>query len=352
MNQEKTLPRRELLFCEMKAIYQTRFGGVETLSITEVPKPVIQRPRDLLVQVKAAGMNPVDAKKRAGTLFPGPLPQICGYDASGVVKEVGPQVKNFRVGDEVFFAGDVTRYSGTHAEYTVVDERIVGKKPANLSHAEAAAIPLTGLTAWEALFENARVVENKTLLVIGGAGGAGAMGIQLGSRVAGLKVIATSSRPESNQFCKKMGAHHIINHRNPLQPQLKQLGFSGVDYVFSTGGKPDDYFDQLKEILNPLGHIVFVLPGNKPWDLSSLFEKRGTVSFELMFTRPMMEAEPEKQGEILNNLSQLLDKGTIVTTLTQTLDFQEFAKAHELLDSGKTIGKVVLMIGKSKEFEE
>jgi len=332
----------------MKAIVQEVFGDPNVLHFSDVepPKP---RPRDLIVRVRAVSVNPVDAKVRrggpAGHSVPDP-PKIVGWDAAGIVESVGAEVGSFSVGEEVFFAGDITR-AGCYSELVAIDERIVGPKPKSLSFEEAAAIPLTALTAWEGLFEALRADEKDggSILIVGGAGGVGSIAIHLARKVAGLKVIATASRPESETFCIKMGADLVLNHRESLGPQLMAAGYEGgVRYIFSTAELTN--FSQLIDCLSPLGHICVILGGEpaKALDLSRLFALRGALSFQFMFTRPRFEAKPEKQGAILRHISDLLDDGVIQTTLTEKLSWKQVQEAHRRIETGHTIGKLALTI--------
>jgi NADPH:quinone reductase len=304
-----------------------------------------------LVRVQAVSINPVDTKMRAGGQAGSPVanpPQIVGWDAAGVVVAVGSQVERFGVGEEVFFAGDVTR-PGSYAQYIAVDERIVGHKPTRLSFEEAAAMPLTALTAWEGLLEAIQAQQpaegpRRSLLVVGGAGGVGSIAIQIARLVCNLYVIATASRPETADFCRKLGAAEIIDHHQDFAPQLAALGLPGVDYIFSTA--PLTNFPQLVASLNPLGKICCILGGEAATrlDVSGLFPIRGTLAFELMFTRPRVDAEPEKQGQILDRVAALLDEGVLATTLQQVLPWTEVQAAHRQIESGSTIGKIVLRV--------
>lgn len=335
----------------MKAIGQTIFGGPEVLHSVEVPAPQ-PGPRDLLVRVHATATNPVDTKVRrggpAGSPVPNP-PRILGWDASGVVEAVGGEVQRFRVGDEVYFAGSITR-PGSYAELVLVDERISARKPASLSHVDAAAIPLTALTAWEAMVENMGIPEvdhssaaPKDLLIVGGAGGVGSIAIQIASKVLGLRVVATASRPETRDWCTRLGADAIIDHGKPFAPQLAALGLDGVDYVFNTA-VPEDNFAQVCEVLRPFGHVCGIVGPSAPLDVAPLFRKRGALSFELMFTRPIFGIGLERQGQILARVAELLDQGVLVTTRTTTMPLAEVQAAHRLLDSGRSIGKTVLTV--------
>jgi len=339
----------------MRAIGFTEHGGPEVLRFVEVPDPQ-PGPRDLVVRVHAAGVNPVDAKVRAG-IRGGPLegPRIPGWDASGVVEAAGPQC-NKKVGDEVFFAGDIGR-PGAYAEKVAVDERLVGRKPGNLSHAEAAAMPLTTLTAWEAFFEcmgappvayeMVRVefltpVRGRDALVVGGGGGVGSIAIQVAKQVCGLDVVATASRPESRAFAERMGAKAVLDHTKDLRAQTEALGLKGFDYILSTADTRN--FAVMADLLNPVGALCYIVPAHAPLDLSTFFPKRATLSFEMMFARARFDAEPVRQGYILDRAASLFEQGTLQTTLTKTLPWTEFREAHRQIDSGHTVGKIVLEI--------
>lgn len=338
----------------MQAIIQRTYGGPDVLEFADVPTPT-PGPRDLLVRVIAVSINPVDAKHRhRGGAAGDPVPdgiQILGWDAAGIVTAIGPDVVNFNLGDEVYFAGDITR-PGSYAQFVAVDERIVGHKPRTLSFEEAAAIPLTALTAWEAMIENMDAQRGsgptpRTILIVGGAGGVGSIAIQIARQVCGLRVIATASRPETEAFCRKLGAHDVINHRHDFAPQLAALGLPGVDYIFSTA--PLDNFPQLVASLNPLGRIGVILggPPATALDVSGLFPIRGSLSFELMFVRPREGAEPERQGQILNRVADLLDRSVLVTTMTEVRPWTEVKAAHRAIESGATIGKMVMRVADS-----
>lgn len=334
----------------MTAITQDVYGGPEVLSLRSVPTP-IPSPRDLLVRVHAAAVNPVDAKTRQGGT-PGAAvdnpPLILGWDGAGEVVAIGAEVRRFAVGESVFFAGDITR-QGSYAEYVAVDERIVGHKPTSLSFEEAAAMPLTALTAWEGLVETLDAQQGpnapvRSLLIVGGAGGVGSVAIQIAKRVCNLHVVATASRPESHSVCLRLGADATIDHTQPFAPQLHEFGLRGVDYLFSTA--PLTNFPQLVSVLNPLGRICVILggPPAQALDVSGLFPIRGTLSFELMFTRPRLGVEPEKQGAILDRIADLLDQGVLVTTVTDVRPWTEVQEAHRQIESTHTMGKIVLRI--------
>lgn len=329
----------------MQAISHSEYGGPEVLQFVTVPTPTLQ-PRDLLVQVKACAVNPVDAKRRRAGPAPLPFPKILGFDGAGTVEQVGPQVTLFHVGDQVYFAGDATR-PGCYAEFVAIDERIVGHKPKTQSFAESAAIPLTGLTAWEAFFEQMHLAPTpsatrSTLLIFGGAGGVGSIAIQIAKRVANLHVIATASRPASVDYCRRMGADAMVDHTRELGPQLVALGLDGVDYILDTGEVTN--IPQLAAVLNPMGTICCIVGGDaaQSIDASLLFAKRGTLTFELMFARSRLKIEMERQGQILNHLAELLDQKVLVSTLMRRMNWKEIQQAHRLIESGHTLGKIVL----------
>jgi zinc-binding alcohol dehydrogenase family protein len=333
----------------MKAIGYTEYGGPEVLEFVTVPTPTLQ-PRDLLVRVKAFAVNPVDAKRRRTGPLPLPIPKILGFDGAGIVEQVGSEATLFHIGEEVYFAGDATR-QGCYAEFAAIDERIVGHKPRMLSFAEAAAIPLTGLTAWEAFFEQMHLeaepnVNKGTLLIFGGAGGVGSIAIQIAKRVANLRVIATASRPASIEYCRQLGADAIIDHTQELGSQLHALGLDGVDYILNCNEVTN--IPQLAAVLNPLGTICNIVGGDaaKSIDASLVFAKRGTLTFELMFARSRLKIEMERQRQILNRLAELLDQKILVSTMTQRMDWKEIQEAHRQIDSGHTLGKIVLDVSR------
>ena len=313
---------------------------------TEKPTPTGY---DLLVKIAAISVNPVDFKIRKNAAKDTVLetPKVIGWDAVGTVQEVGNKTTRFKVGDEVYYAGDLTR-SGSNSEYQLIDERIVGKKPKSLTSAEAAAIPLTGLTAWECLFDRIKVNpakdKGKSILILAGAGGVGSIGIQIAKQVAGLKVIATASRPESEAWCRKHGADHVVNHRD-LKNELKKIGHSQVDYILDFVDL-EAYWETAAEIIKPQGHIVSITGSSKPLNLNLLKSKSVSFSWELMYTRSMFTTEDlDAQHQILNDIADLLDDGILKTTLTTTLEgftVKNLKKAHQMQESGKTIGKTVI----------
>lgn len=335
----------------MKAVgFKTSLPIADTNSFidfeTEKPSP---QGRELLVKINAIAVNPVDYKIRQNAAKDTELaePKIIGWDACGIVEAVGSEVSLFKVGDEVYYAGDITK-PGCNAEFQVIDERIVGKKPKSLTVEAAAAMPLTVLTAWEILFDRIRISaekdKGKTLLIIAGAGGVGSIAIQLAKKIAGLKVIATASRPESIEWCKQMGADVVVNHKN-LVEEIRNAGFQYVDFIVDfvdTNG----YWDQMAELIKPQGHIASITGSATPIALNKLKTKSASFSWEFMYTRSTFQTDDMiEQHHILNKVSDLLDEGTLVHTLTQTLSglsAETLKKAHEQLESGTTIGKLAI----------
>ncbi|HXD45127.1 MAG TPA: zinc-binding alcohol dehydrogenase family protein [Pseudolabrys sp.] len=306
-------------------------------------------PRDLLVAVRAVSVNPVDTKVRMRARpAAGEPPKILGYDAAGVVEAVGSSVTLFKPGDEVFYAGSIAR-PGTNSEFHLVDERIVGRKPKSLSFARAAALPLTSITAWEMLFDRFGVAPGKTpdgrvLLVIGGAGGVGSMMILLAKKLTALTVIATASRAETRDWCVKLGADHVIDHKKPLAGQLKAIGHPQVALIAGISGT-DTSFPQVPDIIAPFGKFALI-DDPKAIDIGPLKRKAASVHWESMFTRAIFET-PDMIGQhkLLNEVSAMIDGGLLVTTAAQELspiNAANLRKAHAQIESGTTIGKVVL----------
>ncbi|MGO3932674.1 zinc-binding alcohol dehydrogenase family protein [Rhodopseudomonas pseudopalustris] len=304
--------------------------------------------RDLLVAVKAVSVNPVDTKVRRRAAPPAGEFKVLGYDAAGVVEAVGPEVKLFKPGDQVFYAGSNQR-SGTNAEFHLVDERIVGRKPASLDFAPAAALPLTAITAWELLFDRLKVQPGKshdprTLLIIGGAGGVGSMLIQLARRLTGLTVVATASRPESRKWCLELGAHAVIDHSQKLPPQLAALALPPVALIASLTGT-EQHFPALVEVLAPQGQIGLI---DDPATLNPMLLKAKSASlhWEAMFARSTFQTDDMiAQHQLLNDVADLIDKGVLRTTLDQsfgTINAANLKRAHALIESGRAVGKIVL----------
>ena len=307
--------------------------------------------RDLLIKVKAIGVNPVDTKVRKSVTEKLDEIKILGWDAVGVVEAVGDEVSLFAVSDEVYYAGSLTR-SGCNSDYQLVDERIVGKKPKSLSDLEAAAMPLTTITAWEALFERLSIsLEGKdsghSILIIGGAGGVGSIAIQLAKQLAQLKVVATASRQETIDWCQKMGADECINHHEDMAEQLKALGYDTVDYVLCLNST-DSHWEAIAQIVKPQGKICTIVENKHPLSQSELKNKSITHVWELMFTKSMYETEDmQTQHDLLNQAADLFDNGILQTTFTTDmgeLTVENLAKAHAQLESGSTIGKIALSV--------
>ena len=318
----------------------------DSLIDLEIEKPTPQG-RDLLVEVKAVSVNPVDTKVRKRADPKGGAPKILGYDAAGVVTAVGSGAKLFKSGDEVFYAGSILR-QGTDAEYHLVDERIVGAKPKTLDFAAAAALPLTSITAWEMLFDRLAVprdgAEGRSLLIVGGAGGVGSIAIQLARHLTKLTIITTASRPETVAWCKELGAHHVIDHSKPMAAQLEAIGHRFVDYVFGVNAS-DHHYDTIVEIIAPQGKLGMIDdPGM--FDANKLKGKSASLHWESMFTRSSFQtADMEAQHRLLSEVAKLVDTGVIRTTLAQTLgtiNAANLKRAHALIESGRARGKLVL----------
>lgn len=322
--------------------------SAESLVDITLPDPVAAG-RDLLVEVKAISVNPVDFKIRSGSApLAGDEYRILGWDAAGVVKSVGLEVTLFKPGDEVFYAGSLIR-RGTNAEFHLVDERIVGRKPRTLNYAQAAALPLTSLTAWELLFDRLGVKVGKafgagSLLVIGGAGGVGSILIQLARKLTGLTVIATASRAETKKWCLDLGAHHVIDHSSAFGPQLKAIGIPEVEYIASLTGT-EVHYPGFIEVLAPQGHVA-VIDDPKTLDVKPMKRKSAALHWELMFTRSIFTtSDMIAQHNILNEVADLVDEGVVRTTLAHEfgqVNAVNLKRAHELLESGKSHGKIVL----------
>ena len=305
----------------------------------DLPDPV-PGPHDLLVRVHAVSVNPADVQMRRRS-HPGPEPRVLGFDAAGVVEAAGPQVTRFRHGDEVYYAGSMRR-PGSNAELQLVDERITGRKPRSLSMAEAAAMPLTTITAWEALFGHLELGQDSqgTLLVVGAPGGVGSMVIQLARKRTELRVIGTASRPESTAWVRDLGAHVVVNHRLGLASQALAEAPDGVNYVFSPFSEHN--VEEYARLLTPRGHVVSI---DEVRDIMPLKMKSITWHWELMFSRPIYESADDYQHRLLNEAADLIDAGTLRTTMTRQLgplDAATMREAHRLVESGDAIGKVVV----------
>jgi zinc-binding alcohol dehydrogenase family protein len=334
----------------MKAVALTHYLPVsdpQSLFDVELSTPVPAN-HDLLVRVEAVSVNPVDAKVRAPKPDVEKNPRILGWDAAGVVEAVGPDVKRFKPGDEVYYAGDITR-PGSNAEFQLVDERIVGHKPHTLTFPEAAALPLTTLTAWESLFDRMHIDRHganhgQSLLIIGGAGGVGSIAIQL-ARLAGLVVIATASRPETQAWVTARGANHVVDHRQHLPTQLSAHNFACVHFI-ANFANTDIYWSVMAELIRPQGKIVCIVENKSPIELNLLKSKSASVSWEFMFTRPMFQTpDMNAQGLILDDVAALIDAKKLHSTLAETvspINAANLRQAHVRLESGHSIGKLVL----------
>lgn len=337
----------------MKAIGFYQFLPVEdpeSLVEVEVPTPE-PGDRDLLVRVQAVSVNPVDVKVRSRLKTVEEKPRIIGWDVAGVVESVGSDVSLFKAGDEVYYAGDITR-PGCDSQYQLVDERIVGRKPASLSFEQAAAMPLTTITAWEALFDRLGVEKNasanqaqRSVLIIGGAGGVGSIAIQLAKKVAGCKVIATASREESAEWCRKLGADEIIDHHKPFAEEFKRIGADEVDYILCLNSI-EKYIQNMVDVIRPQGKICTIVGTNEPVDINVFKDKCVGFMWELMFTRPVFQtADMQAQHDLLNAAARLLDEGVLKTTMTENygpLTAENLRQAHGKIESGSMIGKLVL----------
>jgi len=331
----------------MKAVgYRTPLPitAPEALVDLDAPDPGLPLGRDLRVRVRAVSVNPVDAKMRLNVAPPAGEAAILGYDAAGVVEAAGPDATLFRPGDEVFYAGSDVR-AGTNAEVHLVDERIVGPKPKSLNWAEAAALPLTFITAWELLFDRMRVgrEEEATLLVVGGAGGVGSALIQLAARLTRLKIVATASRPQTEAWVRAFGAAEVIDHSRPMAAQLAAKGLS-PRYIASLTHSAE-HFPDLAAMVEPQG-VIGVIEANHEFDARLLKNKAATLAWEMMFARSdYATADMIEQHLLLSQVARLVDAGELRSTLTATLspiDARTLTLAHAKVESGRTIGKIAV----------
>lgn len=338
----------------MKAVGLTRYLPItEPDAFLDLELPMPQPgPRDLLVKVEAIAVNPLDTKERAPRDKVEDPPRVLGWDAAGTVEAVGSAVTLFKPGDRVYYAGDKNR-PGSNSQWQAVDERIVGRMPASLDFIQAAALPLTTITAWEALFDRLHVARTapangateQSLLVIGGAGGVGSLAIQLAVKLAGLKVIATASRPESAAWCRELGAAATVNHFDDMPAQIKALGMRYVDHVLILNDF-DRHFPAAAKLVAPQGGICSIVRPMKPVDMSPMIGRSSMLSFEFMFTRPTYNtSDMIEQHRLLTEVGRLVDNGTLRTTLNETLtpiNAANLKRAHAALEAGRTIGKIVL----------
>ncbi|HEX8956588.1 MAG TPA: zinc-binding alcohol dehydrogenase family protein [Burkholderiaceae bacterium] len=334
----------------MKAVAYTRNQTItapESLFDLELPAPEPGE-FDLLVEVKAISVNPVDVKIRANVAPDNGTPKVIGWDAAGVVRAVGAKVGLFKPGDKVWYAGSLLR-PGANSELHLVDERVAGHMPRSLGFAEAAALPLTAITAWELLFDRLQVLDNaqaagKSLLIVGAAGGVGSILVQLARQLTGLTVIATASRPETQAWVRELGAHHVIDHSKDFAPQLQALGMEGVNYIASLN-ESTRHFAQLAAVVVPQGRIALI-DDPELIDVRLLKRKSVSLHWEFMFTRPMFGTEDQvAQHRLLNRVADLVDAGTIKTTLAEhfgAINAANLKRAHALIESGKAKGKIVL----------
>ena len=334
----------------MKAVGYRNAGPVSDSQALEDIELAVPSPtgRDIRVAVRAVSVNPVDTKIRRGVApSPGEY-KVLGWDAAGVVDAVGPEATLFKPGDEVFYAGSLDR-PGTNSALHIVDERIVGRKPRNLNFAQAAALPLTAITAWEALFDRLKVTDptpegGGSILVVGGAGGVGSIAIQILRQLTGLTIIATASRPETQAWVKEMGAHHVADHRKPLNEELGRLGLPAPGFVFSTT-ETDKHLDAIVELMAPQGRFCLI-DDPPPLDIMKLKRKSLSLHWELMFTRPLYgTADIEEQHRLLNRVSAMVEESKIRTTMSAhfgAITAANLLKAHALIESGSARGKIVL----------
>ncbi len=333
----------------MKAVALTRYLAIdnpESFLDVDLPTPVASG-RDLLVAVKAVSINPVDTKVRSPKDKIEETPRVLGWDASGVVEAVGPDVTLFKVGDEVYYAGDITR-SGSNAQFQLVDERIVGFKPKSLGFAEAAALPLTTITAYEAFFDRLGIARDgaskgQSLLIIGAGGGVGSIGIQL-AKAAGLVVIATASRPETTSWVKELGADHVVNHRKPMVEQVRALGFQHIDHIAIFNDMR--HWDAAVELIRPQGGIVTIDDTNLPMPMEGMKMKAASLHWEFMFARAMHQTQDMiEQHKLLTYVAKEIDAGRIRTTVDKVLspiNAANLREAHRLIETGAAKGKIVV----------
>lgn len=339
----------------MKAVGYTKSLPIdepESLQDIELPEPKASG-RDLLVQIKSISVNPVDYKIRTRVSGTEGTYKVLGWDAVGMVVAHGEAATEFKPGDVVYYAGNLNR-QGSNAEFQLVDERLVGMKPRSLSNPEAAALPLTAITAWEMLFEHlnikqqspdAKETSREVILVVGAAGGVGSILVQLAKAITGATIIATASRENSAAWVKKLGAHHVVDHSKPLGPQVEALGISQVTHLASLNST-DSYFESYIELLAPFGKIAMIDDPETPLDVMKMKPKSLSLHIEFMFARSMFDAvDMNEQGRLLNRISDLVDSGYIHTTFAKNLgsiNADNLKAAHKELESGKSIGKIVL----------
>ncbi len=334
----------------MKAVGYTESGSIDRAdALIDLDLPIPEPgPKDLRVKISAVSVNPVDTKIRRNRAPKPGVPEVLGWDAVGVVDALGAEVKGFSVGDRVYYAGAINR-PGTNSEYHVVDARIVGHAPKNLSDIEAAALPLTTITAWEMLFDRLGVArgggEGQRLLIIGAAGGVGSIQIQLARKLTKLTIIATASRPETQAWCRELGAHHVIDHTKPFGPQLADAGVPHCEYIAALT-QSDEHWMTIVESAAPQGKICLIDDPPKPLDIMALKRKSLALIWELMYTRSLYETpDMGEQGALLDEVAKMVDEGSVRTTVTETgspINAENLRKAHAQIESGKVRGKIVL----------
>lgn len=332
----------------MKAI--ATFGPLpadDPLALRDIDAPApVASGRDLLVRIEAVSVNPVDTKVRRSAAPADGQPRILGWDAAGVVESVGPQVTLFKPGEKVWYAGDITR-PGSNAELQLVDERIVSRMPSSLGFAEAAALPLTAITAWELIFDRFRVEaeEPGTLLVVGAAGGVGSILVQLARQLTSMRIVGTASRPETEAWIRGLGAHEVLNHRRPLAEELRRVGIASVTHVASLT-HTEQHYAQLVEALAPGGKLGLIDDPATPLDVMMLKRKSLSLHWELMFTRPMLQTpDMDAQHRLLARVAELVDAGRVRTTVGEHfggINAANLRRAHAHIESGRARGKVVL----------
>jgi NADPH2:quinone reductase len=328
----------------MKALAYYRAHSLADFAVQEMelPEPTLQA-KDVLIRVQAVSVNPVDFKIRTSRSAEGDRPVILGWDAAGIIEKIGPEVEGFQPGDEVYYSGELMR-DGSNAEYQAVDHRIIARKPKNLSWAGAAALPLTSVTAWEALLERGiDYVPDTHVLIIGGAGGVGSIAIQLLKALTPARVLATASRPETVEWCRSLGADSILNHANDLAAELKKQGLVTVDVVFGTTHS-DRYLATIPDLLRSWGHFSLI-DDPKSLDIVTFKRKAINVHWEFMFSKTLFNYHPESQGKILADLTQLVEAGKVKSTVGLVLPgltVENLKKAHTKLEASESIGKIVL----------
>jgi len=339
----------------MKAVGYTQslpINDPDSLNDIELPQPIATG-HDLLIKINAIAVNPVDYKIRQRMAPDEGEQKVLGWDAVGEVIAIGEEVTQFKLGDQVYYAGALNR-QGSNAEYQCVDERLVGHKPKSLSNQEAAALPLTAITAWEMLFEHLAIkkqspqseeTSDEVILIVGAAGGVGSILIQIAKAITGATIIATASRESSQAWVKKLGAHYVVDHTQPLQSQIEALGIGQITHVASLNST-DSYFESYTELLAPFGKIAMIDDPAQPLDVMKMKPKSLSLHIEFMFARSMFKAaDMHEQGQLLNQVADLVDQGSIQTTVAKNLGLinaNNLKAAHEELESGRAIGKIVL----------